>query len=117
MSSAKSPEEVVWLDRVHQIPCVLCTHLGLRQATSTEAHHLKEGAGLSQRSQHCLTIALCGDHHTGPQGLHGLGTRGLYTRYKLDELDLLAFTITAVTATFLRNEHEREEGLGGEGPF
>ena len=40
-----------------------------------------------------LTVALCPDCHRGPNGLHGLGTRGFYTRYKMDELDLLAKTL------------------------
>jgi hypothetical protein len=81
---------------VHLVPCVLCKHLGLKQESRTEAHHMKEGAGLSQRSQHTLVLALCWEHHHGPSGVEGLGTKGLYTRYKLDEIDLLAMTIEAV---------------------
>lgn len=82
-----------YLGRVAAIGCVLCRHLGMQQASVTQVHHIKEGQGLSQRAEHWLTVPLCYDHHLGPNGLHGLGTKGFYTRYKLDELDLLAFTI------------------------
>lgn len=102
-SRHKTPEERVWLNLVHRCKCVLCEHLGLRQETPTEAHHMKEGAGLSQRSQHVLTIALCWEHHHGKTGIEGLGTKGLYLRYKLDEIDLLAMTIHAVLCSLSRS--------------
>lgn len=35
-------------------------------------------------------------HHRGNSGLHGLGTKGFYTRYKMGEWDLLALTIKAL---------------------
>ena len=38
-------------------------------------------------------VPLCKPHHQGNEGIHGLGVRGFYTRYKLDELDLLSMTI------------------------
>jgi hypothetical protein len=81
------------MEAVASIGCVLCRHLGAPQQSATSLHHVKEGQGLSQRAEHWLTVPLCFDHHQGPNGLHGLGTKGFYTRYKLDEMDLLAFTI------------------------
>ena len=48
---------------------------------------------MGQRSPHYLTVPLCKPHHQGNEGIHGLGVRGFYTRYKLDELDLLSMTI------------------------
>lgn len=86
-----------WLDRVSSLGCVLCSHLGLG-VTPAEVHHLKEGQGMSQRAEHWLTIPLCPEHHRGATGLHGLGTKGFYTRYRLDELDLLAMTLEKVNA-------------------
>lgn len=88
-----SSQERKYLERVAALGCVLCRHLSQRQFSATQVHHIKEGQGLSQRAEHWLTIPLCHDHHIGANGLHGLGTKGFYTRYKLDELDLLAFTI------------------------
>ena len=99
MSKPASAAERRYLDRVASIGCVLCRHLGLG-ATPAEVHHLKEGQGLSQRAEHWLTVALCPEHHRGETGLHGLGTKGFYNRYKLDELDLLAFTIEWLNQDF-----------------
>ena len=83
------------LERVAGLGCILCRHLD-RGYSPPQIHHVKEGQGLSQRAEHWLTIPLCPPCHTGPNGLHGLGTKGFYTRYKLDELDLLAMTIKAL---------------------
>jgi hypothetical protein len=88
-----SAAEKKYMDSVASIGCVLCRHLGAQQRSQTSLHHIKEGQGLSQRAEHWLTVPLCYDHHQGQNGLHGLGTKGFYTRYRLDELDLLAFTI------------------------
>jgi len=85
-----------YLGRVAMLPCVLCTYLGMHQYSRTCAHHIKEGTGIGERSQHWLAVALCEEHHQGASGIHGLGTKGFYTRYKLDELDLLALTIQAL---------------------
>lgn len=93
MSKRASAAERAYLGRVAALGCILCRHLRIRQETATQVHHIKEGQGLSQRAEHWLTIPLCHDHHLGANGLHGLGTRGFATRYKLEELDLLAFTI------------------------
>lgn len=38
-------------------------------------------------------------HHQGNSGVHGLGERGFYTRYKLSELDLLAMTLEALQSS------------------
>jgi len=78
--------------RVAELGCVLCRHLGMGETPAT-VHHIREGAGMGQRSPHYLVVPLCKGHHQGNEGVHGLGVRGFYTRYKLDELDLLSMTI------------------------
>ena len=80
------------MDRVASMGCILCKHLGLGQ-TQAHIHHIREGQGMSQRASNFLVVPLCPTHHTGSPGVHGLGERGFYTRYKLSELDLLAMTI------------------------
>lgn len=90
MPQKKSEE--LHLSRVADLGCVLCDHLGLGQ-TPAEIHHLRDGQGMAQRSSHFLTVPLCPEHHRGSSGLHGLGEKGFYTRYRLDELDLLSMTI------------------------
>jgi hypothetical protein len=87
-----------YLGRIASLRCVLCSHLGQIQEGRTFVHHVKEGAGIAQRSQHWLACALCYGCHQGPNGLHGLGTKGFATRYKMDELDLLALTIKALNS-------------------
>lgn len=84
-----------YMGAVASLGCILCRHLGLGE-TPAEVHHLREGQGGAQRASNFLTIPLCPEHHRGASGLHGLGTRGFYTRYRLTELDLLAMTVEAI---------------------
>lgn len=83
---------------VAALGCILCRHLSLGE-TLAELHHVREGQGMSQRASNFLVVPLCPEHHRGASGLHGLGTRGFYTRYRLDELDLLALTLEALNET------------------
>lgn len=80
------------MDKVARVGCILCKHLGYDE-TPAEIHHIREGQGMSQRASNFLVVPLCPEHHRGGSGVHGLGERGFYTRYKLSELDLLAMTI------------------------
>lgn len=73
--------------RVAALPCILCG------AMPVEVHHIREGQGAAQRAHDTLTVPLCPDCHRGPNGIHGLGRKGFYTRYNRDELDLLAETL------------------------
>lgn len=95
-----------YLGRVASLACVLCTHLDMPQEGRTFVHHVKEGTGIGEKSQDWLTVALCHEHHQGASGVHGLGTKGFYTRYRLDEMDLLAMTIEALA---LKQEREQKE--------
>lgn len=85
-----------YMGRVAALPCVLCRHLGVAQYGRTFVHHIKDGTGIGERQAHWLTVALCHEHHQGAGGVHGLGTKGFYTRYRMDELDLLALTVAAL---------------------
>ena len=85
------------MSRVAGLGCILCRHLGI-VGTPAEVHHIREGQGAGQRASNWLTVPLCPEHHRGNTGLHGFGTRGFAARYKLDELDLLAMTIEALSA-------------------
>jgi hypothetical protein len=73
--------------RIAALPCILCG------ARPVEVHHIREGQGAAQRAQDTLTIPVCPSCHRGPNGIHGLGRRGFYARYKRTELDLLAATL------------------------
>ncbi len=82
------------MQKVAGLPCVLGS-AGFSESCSgrVHVHHVREGQGASQRAQDTLTVPLCEEHHTGSNGIHGLGRKGFYSRYKLDELDLLAMTL------------------------
>ena len=84
------------MNRVASIGCILCMHLDLGE-TPAQLHHIREGQGMSQRASNFLVVPLCPEHHQGNSGVHGLGERGFYTRYKLSELDLLAMTLEALS--------------------
>ena len=96
MPAKLKPYERRWFAIVKKQRCVICELLGWPQEGPTEAHHVREGAGLSQRSSHFMVAALCRYHHSGAGGIHHLGTRGFYTRYKVDELDCVARTVELV---------------------
>ena len=83
------------LAKIAALGCILCRTLELGE-TPAERLHLREDQGLGQRASHFLTVPLCQEHHRGRSGFHGLGRRGFYQRYKLDELDLVALTLEAL---------------------
>lgn len=85
------------LNRIADLGCILCRHLGT-PGTPAEIHHLREGQGAAQRGSDWTAVPLCPEHHRGASGVHGLGTKGFYARYKLDELSLLEMTLEALEA-------------------
>lgn len=91
-SKSKSSAEEAHLDAVAAMPCVICEALGMAQAGPTYVHHMREGAGLSQRNSHFLTLPLCHEHHQGKTGIHG--NRAAFKLAKLSELDCLAIVIS-----------------------
>lgn len=76
------------MDRIASLPCACCGAYGVH------VHHLREGMGMSKRASNWLTIPLCHDCHTGPNGLHG--NKSFMRIRKLEEIDLLANTIEAL---------------------
>jgi hypothetical protein len=95
MCAQKTAAEKSYLDKVASLGCVLCKHLGLGSSPAT-LHHIREDQGMSQRASHFLVVPLCPEHHQGNSGIHGLGTKRFYTRYRLTELDLLALTLEQI---------------------
>lgn len=98
MTKRATVAESRYMGRIASLGCVLCLFLGVKQEGRTTVHHIKKGTGIGERSEHWLTVALCEEHHQGSSGIHGLGTKGFYLRYKLDEFDLLAMTLRALDA-------------------
>lgn len=92
---SRSAAQSAWLTRVSEAGCVVCRFLG-EHWQRAEIHHPREGQGAGQRASDYLAIGLCPPHHRGVNGFHGLGKKGFYQRYLLDEMDLLALTIEGV---------------------
>lgn len=89
---AKSIHVERHLERVAELGCILCKHLG-RGYSPAQVHHLFDP---SQRSD-WLVAPLCPACHQGPNGFHGLGgERPFRARYKLGEVELLGMTIEAL---------------------
>ena len=85
-----------YIERVRSCRCVVCTIMGQPQSTPTAAHHVESVRdGLSDYA----TVALCHDHHQGPNGVHGLSRRGFEARYKLTDIDMLALTARQLDRT------------------
>lgn len=76
------------MGKVASLPCACCG------ADGVHVHHIREGQGMSQRASNFLTIPLCPECHTGPNGIHG--NKSYLRIRKLDELDMLATTIEAL---------------------
>ncbi len=75
-------------ERVRELGCALCQIIGYGK-TPPEVHHVFETSARSD----WLIVPLCGEHHRGGTGFHGLGERAFNARYKTSEKDLLAWTI------------------------
>ena len=81
------------MERVAGLPCCVCEHMGRPHVYGVQVHHIREGQGAAQRADDMLTIPVCYEHHLGASGIHGLGRKWFYARYKIDELQLLAATL------------------------
>jgi hypothetical protein len=82
--------KVEYIEAIHGLPCVVCFLQTGQRRYGVEAHHLESDRDdLSD----WLEVPLCHEHHQGPNGVHGLHRRAFYTRYKLDDLALIAATI------------------------
>jgi hypothetical protein len=85
--------EQAHLLRVKELPCAICIHMGLipqsEQTGQSEAHHILDSSSRSD----WLTISLCAEHHRGATGFHGLGQRAWERRYRMTEVQALAWTL------------------------
>lgn len=91
MSRQATSAEKKHMGKVSALSCACCGQPG-----PSTVHHVREGQGMAQRAANWLTIPLCPSCHQGPQGLHGDKT--LMRVYKVDELGMLATTISKLVA-------------------
>lgn len=83
---AMTAAERAHIERVKQLDCQCCGAAG-----PCDAHHPREGQGMSQRAGHFTAMALCKACHQGPLGVHGDKT--LMRIHKVMEMDMVDSTI------------------------
>lgn len=71
--------ESLHVGRVADVGCVICRMLG-HGYVPCDVHHVAEGSGL--RSWYAVA-GLCPGHHTGKDGLHGMGTKRFCAAYRI----------------------------------
>ena len=72
------------LNRVADLGCILCWHLGYED-TPTELHHIRRAG----KRANAPVIGLCPEHHRGNTGIHGLGRKAFERKYQITEEGLL----------------------------
>lgn len=75
-------------DKLAGLGCALCRHLGYGESPA-HIHHIRR---LGMKRENAPVIPLCPSHHTGNEGVHGLGKKAFLTKYGVSEEDLLAQT-------------------------
>jgi hypothetical protein len=78
-----------YFDRIAKLGCSLCRFLEYGE-TPAEIHHIRRYGGKRSLAE---VIPLCPEHHRGNTGLHGLGRKGFYKQYGIDEEYLLEKTL------------------------
>jgi len=86
MKKPATKAELEYMAKIKHLPCVACG-----KAAPNSAHHIREGAGTSQRNGHFLTIPLCYECHQGDFSTHK-SHREFHNVYG-DELSMLNKTI------------------------
>ncbi len=74
-----------YYDKLARLGCSLCRHLGHGE-TPSEIHHIRRLGGKRELAE---VIPLCPEHHRGNSGIHGLGRKGFFKLYGIDEDYLL----------------------------
>jgi hypothetical protein len=77
--------EKKYYDKLARLGCSLCRHLGYGE-TPCEIHHIRRYGGKRKLAE---VIGLCPEHHRGNTGIHGLGRKGFFNHYGIDEDYLL----------------------------
>jgi hypothetical protein len=84
-------KEKIYLRRVAELGCYLCSHLG-HGATPAQLHHPRNGVGMAQRQSNWLCIPLCQTHHQDSvDGIHG--QRRAWKLAGVGEMDALAWVV------------------------
>jgi hypothetical protein len=81
-------DEMIHKGRLASLGCMACRRIhGPHEPGPVELHHLREGGW--GKGDYKTLMPLCVDHHRGPSGVHGLGTKGFADHYGFTQRDLL----------------------------
>lgn len=81
-----------YVERLHELPCVLCWKKLGRIVYGVETHH----AGDADERDDWAQLPLCPEHHQGATGIHGLHRRGFHRFWKTNAIQLIAWTNEAL---------------------
>jgi hypothetical protein len=96
--SDNSREALIHKGRLAALGCMACLRIrGPHEPGPVELHHLRTGGW--GKGDYLTLIPLCVDHHRGPCGVHGLGTKGFAAHYGFDQQDLLDDALGLLKAT------------------
>ena len=80
--------ELIHKGRLAALGCVACIRLhGEHEPGPVELHHLRTGGW--GKGDYKTLIPLCIEHHRGPTGIHGMGTKAFDAFYPFTQQDLL----------------------------
>jgi hypothetical protein len=89
-------KERAYMSAVASLGCCVCHNQGTPDSPAA-IHHIRHGAGMSERSSNYLVIPLCGPHHqTGGHGVAIHAGRETWEGIYGNEMQLLAQTIGRV---------------------
>lgn len=97
MNQSATAAESRYMGLIKTMKCLICRRFpDLDTGLRSEAHHIAEG---SSRQNNWMVAPLCGSktdggHHRGGAGLHGLGSKGFCSLYRVphgNEYGLLAW--------------------------
>lgn len=80
-----------YMDRVRELPCIVCLYKLGFVTKPVSAHHVTVPA------DDYAVAPLCYEHHQGSTGVHGLHRREFKRMWKLNEVGLLTLTNRAMT--------------------
>ena len=84
--AAPDAEERRHIERVAALGCLVCRR-------PAAIHHVMKAPGKVRRRDHRFVVPLCGEHHQGNEGVHGLGSEALF--FERWRVDLVAWCIRA----------------------
>lgn len=80
--------EMIHKGKLAELGCLACLRIhGPHEPGPVELHHYRAGGW--GKGDYKTLMPLCPNHHRGPHGIHGLGTKAFDRAYGFSQQDLL----------------------------